>query len=279
MKKKIAIIGVGLLGGSLARDLGKKKGLSLVGWNHRASSRRKARSLMPVAKSFEEAVGNADVALLCSHSKAVLEALPVLLNHPHPPSLVMDVSSVKSRIAEGASRLRGAAKFFVPCHPMAGREKSGVQWAVPDLYKNKIVFITPLKGTPASLLRKAATFWKGVGGIPVVLKASRHDRYVALTSHLPHLLASALVNLFEDHAVRDPGYRRAVGSGFRDLTRIAGGNPSMWADILAMNRDEVRVFLRQYLSRLKILSKALGTRKPSAWKKYFELTRRRREAL
>ncbi len=278
-KRKIAIIGVGLLGGSLAYDLRKKKGLRLVGWNHRAVSRRKTLRLLPVAKSFEEAVENADVAVLCSHSKAVLEALPALLKHPHPPSLAMDVSSVKGQIAASAGRMKGAAKLFVPCHPMAGKEKSGLQWAGPGLYQGKVVFITPLKGTPAALLRKAVSFWKGVGGIPVVMNASQHDRYVALTSHLPHLLASALINLYEDHAIRDPRYRKGVGSGFRDLTRIAAGHPAMWADILALNKDAVSAFLGQYCSRLKILEKALKTRKPGQWRKYFEKTRSRREAL
>jgi prephenate dehydrogenase len=278
-KQKVAIIGVGLLGGSLALALKRQKGIRLISWNHRAVSRKKAARLLPVAPTLEKAVENANVIVLCSHSVSVSEFLPPLLKQAHPDVLIMDVSSVKKAIVNNANRIPGASLHFVPCHPMAGKEKSGPEHADSSLYREKVVFITPLKGTPRALLKRAVHFWKSVGGLAVVLEAGRHDRYVALTSHLPHLLASALVTLYDDHAKKDPKFRKAVGSGFRDMTRIAAGSPAMWADILFMNAGQVLALLSQYRKMAAALEKGLRSGNRSRWKKYFEKARRIRESL
>jgi prephenate dehydrogenase len=278
-KKKCAIIGVGLLGGSLALDLKARGGYDLVGWNHRAVSRRKAAKLLKVASSFEESVDGAQIIVLCSHSGAVLEALAGLLKSKNPAPLIMDVSSVKGVLVRSAEKIPGAAKRFVPCHPMAGKEKSGVLAAEKGLYKGKMVFITPLKGSPSSLVRQAFAFWKQVGGHPVLLGAREHDQMVALTSHLPHLLAANLVHLYDQTAKRNPKIRLGVGSGFRDTTRIAAGSPAMWTDILAYNKNEILNFLRQYRRLLEGLEKRLAQGSKSGWKRFFEKSRSVREKL
>src|ERR1041384_2894960 len=143
---KVAIIGVGLLGGSLALAL-KKRGARLVGWNHRAASRRKAAKILPVAPSFEKAVQGADVIVLCSHTGNVVAPLRELKPFLMPQTLVMDVSSVKGEVVPQAARVPGMKDHFVPCHPMAGKEKSGVLHADAALYKGRFIFLTPLPGS------------------------------------------------------------------------------------------------------------------------------------
>jgi prephenate dehydrogenase len=278
-KQKISIIGVGLLGGSLALALKKRKAFQLVGWNHRPSSRRKAAKLLPVASTFEQAVEGAEVVVLCSHSSSITPVLKQLTTLVDPQVLIMDVSSVKGRVAEEAGRLPGMAWHFVPCHPMAGKEKSGPANADANLYRGRTVFITPLPQNPASLVRRAKHFWKSVGAIPVVLDAKTHDRAVALTSHLPHLLASALMNTYEPKQRGSHSFRPAVGSGFRDFTRIAAGNPAMWTDIMEMNAVEIKSFLSQFRRTLGQLEKNLTTGKRNFWISFFEKARASREKL
>lgn len=278
-KSKIAIIGVGLLGGSLALALKKRGAARLVGWNHRASSRRKAAKLLPVVPTFEKAVEGADVLLLCGHSSSVGPSLWQALLYLKPNALVMDVSSVKGGVVKEAGHIKGMEKFFVPCHPMAGKEKSGATYASADLYKGKFIFITPLKGNPKSLVQRAAKFWKGIGAIPVIIDARLHDRSVALTSHLPHLLAAAYMNLYEKQEARHAGIRCAVGSGFRDFTRIAGSNPAMWTDIVEMNGTEIKNFLKGYIQVLQNLQWNLKKGNRRHWLSFFEKARTAREKL
>ncbi len=278
-KKKVTIIGVGLLGGSLAMDLKSREGYDLVGWNHRAISRRKAAKLMKVAPSFESAVEGADIIVLCSHSGAVLEALPGLLRKDHAATLIMDVSSVKGALVESAEKIPGASNHFVPCHPMAGKEKSGVMAAEKGLYRNRIIFITPLSKSPAGLVQSACAFWRQVGGKPVLLGAREHDEIVALTSHLPHLLASLLIHQYDHRAHQKPKTRLGVGSGFRDSTRIAAGNPAMWADILLYNRKAILSSLRRFRMELALLEKRLMKGQKNEWTRFFEKARSIREKL
>jgi prephenate dehydrogenase len=277
-RKKIAIIGVGLLGGSLALAL-KKKGIELVGWNHRPSSRKKASRLLTVVPTLEKAIQGADVILLCSHSSTVLPLLKQIGGLIKSQTLIMDVSSIKGKIVQEAQAVKGLENHFVPCHPMAGKEKSGSGFADARLYQGRTVFITPLMKNPKVLVQKAVQLWKGVGAIPILLKAQTHDQYVALTSHLPHLLASAYVQLYGVQARRSKSLSAAAGSGFKDFTRIAAGNPAMWSDILEMNSKEVIYFLSQYRRQLGQLEKQLRKGSKSFWLSFFEKGKIIRENL
>jgi prephenate dehydrogenase len=268
-QQKIAIIGVGLLGGSLALALKKQKAVHVVGWNHRASSRKKAAGLVRVAKSFEEAVAGADKVLLCSHSGVIVPTLKQLVPLAHPDALIMDVSSVKGELVKEAKRIPGMNQHFVPCHPMAGKEKSGPSFADADLYRGKFVFISPFDNPPKKLVGEAVRFWKKIGAVPVLTDALTHDRVVALTSHLPHILAAALMELYGKNEGHSAVYKKAIGSGFRDFTRIAAGNPAMWEDIVDMNGAEIRYFLSRYRRRLEELEKNLKKGKAPFWRNFF----------
>ncbi len=277
-KEKVAIIGVGLLGGSLALALKKNK-FNLVGWNHRAGSRRKASKLLPVVPTFENAVRGADIVVLCAHSGSITPVLKQLTSLVNPGTLIMDVSSVKGEVVREAEKIPGIKNHFVPCHPMAGKEKSGPAFADSKLYKGRFVFITPLSKTAPKLIQRAVRFWKRVGAIPVVMNAKNHDRDVALTSHLPHLLASALITIYGNQIRLSPSTQRAVGSGFRDFTRIAAGSPAMWTDIVEMNAGEIKSFLNQFRKNLALMSKNLKSGNRRHWISFFEKARSIRENL
>jgi prephenate dehydrogenase len=168
---------------------------------------------------------------------------------------------------------------FVPCHPMAGKEKSGVKEADEKLYQGKIVFITPLKSSPRKRIQETISFWKKVQSIPVIISPDQHDRFVALTSHLPHLLAALLTNIYGAYEKRNPLIKTAIGSGFRDFTRIAAGNPSMWNDIFLMNRKEIKGFLGQYRKSLLKLEQEIMKTNSNYWKSFFEKSKKIREQI
>jgi prephenate dehydrogenase len=276
--QKIAIIGVGLLGGSLAKALKGKGGIRLTGWNHRLSSRRKAKRILSVVSSFEEAVRGARVVLLCSHPATIPDFLRRMKPLVDGNALIMDVSSVKEEVVRQAGRIPGMNRFFVPCHPMAGREKSGPFFADANLYRGKTVFITPLPATPKKLLQRARYFWKSIGAKPVVLDAKKHDLQVALTSHLPHLLAACLIDVFREAQGNDSSVRQAVGTGFKDVTRVAAGNPDMWSDIARMNAPAIRPILSRYRRHLTVIERNLGKGR-RFWYPFFSRVRSIREGL
>lgn len=278
-KTKVTIIGVGLLGGSLALSLKKFKNLELKGWNHRASSRRKASHLLPIAKSLEDAIRDADIVVLCSHSNSIGPFLKQLIPWLGPETLIMDVSSVKQAVVVEALKLQGMENHFLPCHPMAGKEKSGPDFADENLFQQKIVFVTPLPKTKKRLIEEGKDFWKKTGAVPFVLPASLHDRSVALTSHLPHLLSAAMMNLFEEFQNISPVFQKSIGTGFRDFTRIAAGNPVMWSDILELNSKEIRFFLSRYCNYLKNLENHLKKGQKQYWISFFEKARKSRDEL
>ncbi|HUO56849.1 MAG TPA: prephenate dehydrogenase [bacterium] len=277
-KPKVAIIGVGLLGGSLALAFKKRGGMSLVGWNHRASSRRKAAKILPVVPTFEKAVQGADVVVLCAHSGSIGPVLNQIAPLLKTGALVMDVSSVKGEVVREAGKIKGMNRFFVPCHPMAGKEKSGPAFADGNLYHDRYVFITPLPGTPPKLIARARKFWEKVGAMTIVIAARTHDRNVALTSHLPHLLASTLMHLY-DGRKNSPNLHQSVGTGFKDFTRIAAGSPAMWADIMKLNATEMKSILSLYRRKLAQLEGQLRKGGRGGWVSFFEKARAARERL
>ncbi len=279
MKPKIAIIGVGLLGGSLARALRRNGGWEIVGWNHRASSRRRAAKLLRVAPSLEAAVRGAQVVVLCAHSLAVWKLLQEILPWLGKDTLVLDVSSLKKNLSDRAKTLKVLQGRFVPCHPMAGKEQSGPEASDADLYRDRWVFVTPIPGTPKRNIARAASLWRSVGAQVAVWDPGDHDRRVAVTSHLPHLLACALTELYGKRLKSDRVLSAAVGSGFRDSTRIAGGHPVMWADILTLNAPEISKALAAYRRRLTGLERDLARGDRSKWVRFFERSRSIREKL
>ena len=243
MFEQLGLIGCGMMGGSFALAL-KRAGLvkRVVGYSKSPSTTERARQLGVIdveAPSALLAVSGADIVLLAvpvAATEATLKAVRHLLTRE---MLIMDVGSTKRDVIDAARRvLRENVGSFVPCHPIAGKEASGVEHADPELYLHRQVIITPIERTQVAQLDKARRVWEELGCQVLQMSPEAHDSAFAAVSHLPHLIAFALVNAI---AAQPHGqeFLSLAGPGFRDFTRIAASEPKMWRDILMANKQEL----------------------------------------
>ena len=243
MFTQLGVIGCGLMGGSFALAL-KRAGLvkRVVGYSKSPSTTERAKKLGVIdvaAESALLAVSGSDIVLIAVPVAATEATFRAIRHLVEPGVLFMDVGSTKRDVVDAARRvLRERVTSFVPAHPIAGKEVSGIQHADAALYSGRQVIITPLSQTSPELVQKATDVWSAVGAQVLKMTAENHDAAFAAVSHLPHLLAfayfSAVVN---QPAGRD--FLSLAGPGFRDFTRIAASNPETWRDILVANREEV----------------------------------------
>lgn len=250
--KKIAVVGIGQVGGSFAWAV-KKRGLAPVVVGVAKTSQLDARRIGAVHQGYaphqmREALRGADLVVL---------ALPVLLIESFlrdpkfvrlidPKALVIDVGSTKSRICS-AARVSGLGRRFIGCHPMAGSEKSGAAHSNPDLFKGAICFLE--RDEP-----KISRLWKAVGGMPVKLDAKTHDRWTAHASHMPHLLSFLLFSGFPHEK------RFRANPSIRDLARLAKSGPGLWSEIFASNQQELLAASTAFEKRLKAFNRSLRSR-------------------
>jgi prephenate dehydrogenase len=243
MFEQLGLIGCGLMGGSFALAL-KRAGLvkRVVGYSKSPSTTQKALSMGVIdveAPSALLAVSGADIVLLAVPVAATEATFKAIRHLVTDDMLLMDVGSTKRDVIDSARRvLREQAGSFVPCHPIAGKEVSGVEHADADLYHGKQVILTPIDRTRPVQLKKATKAWEGLGCEVVTMTPESHDAAFAAVSHLPHLIAFALINAI---AAQKGGaeFLALAGPGFRDFTRIAASEPKMWRDILLANRQEL----------------------------------------
>lgn len=243
MFEQLGLIGCGLMGSSFALAL-KRAGLvkRVVGYSKSPSTTERARQMGVIdleAPSALLAVSGADIVLLAipvSATEATFKAIRHLIG---PNTLMMDVGSTKRDVVDAARRvLRDNLGSFVPCHPITGKEVSGVEHADADLYTGKQVILTPIERTLTVQLQKATDVWNALGCHVMQMSPQSHDAAYAAVSHLPHLIAFAMINSI---AGQEQGkeYLSLAGPGFRDFTRIAASDPTMWRDILIANREEL----------------------------------------
>jgi prephenate dehydrogenase len=243
MFEQLGLIGCGLMGGSFALAL-KRAGLvkRVVGYSKSPSTTERARQMGVIdveAPSALLAVAGADVVLLAVPVAATEATLKAIRHLVTDKMLIMDVGSTKRDVIDAARRvLRDHVGSFVPCHPVTGKEVSGVEHADPDLYVDKQVILTPIDRTHPTQLEKAVKLWDALGCRVMRMTPDAHDAAFAAVSHLPHLIAFALINAI---ATQEPGrdFLTLAGPGFRDFTRIAAGDPKVWRDILLANRNEL----------------------------------------
>ena len=243
MFQQLGVIGCGLMGGSFALAL-KRAGLvkRVVGYSKSPSTTEKARRMGVIdvaAESALLAVSGSDIVLLAVPVAATETTFKAIRHLVEPGVLFMDVGSTKRDVVDAARRvLRERIATFVPAHPIAGKEVSGIQHADAALYTGRQVILTPLAQTAPEMVQKATDVWSAIGAQVLKMTPENHDAAFAAVSHLPHLLAfayfSAVVN---QPAGRD--FLSLAGPGFRDFTRIAASSPETWRDILVANREEV----------------------------------------
>ena len=243
MFNQLGLIGCGLMGGSFALAL-KRAGLvkRVVGYSKSPSTTERARKLGVIDVAAESALlaaAGSDIVLIAVPVAATETTLRAIRHILEPGMLVMDVGSTKRDVVDAARRaLRERISSFVPAHPIAGKEVSGIQNADGALYTGRQVIITPLPQSAPELVQKATDVWSAIGAQVLKMTPENHDAAFAAVSHLPHLLAFAYFSgVVNQPAGRD--YLSLAGPGFRDFTRIAASSPETWRDILVANREEV----------------------------------------
>jgi len=261
MINRLTIIGVGLIGGSLARAL-KASGTvgEIVGFGRSLGNLQLAIELGVIdraAINAADAVQESDLVVLAvpvGNSGEILRAIAPSLA---PDTVVTDVGSVKGTVIAAARRALGD-RFpnFVPGHPLAGTEQSGVGSSLADLFQERRVILSPEPETRAAAVASVTHLWRAAGAVVTTMSADLHDRVLAASSHLPHALAYMLVDMLVRHDDHKDVFACAAG-GFRDFTRIAGSDPVMWRDICLANRAALAPLLRQYQDELDELIRAV----------------------
>ena len=259
--QRLALIGCGLMGGSFALAL-RQHGLvgQVSGYSTREVTRQRALTLGVIDQacdSVAQAVSDADVVLLAVPVQATELTLRAMAPHLGAHTLLMDVGSTKCDVIASARACLGLAlPRFVPAHPIAGKEVSGVEYAEASLYANRQVFLTPIAETDARFTARAQALWMALGAQVGVLTPEFHDQTFAAVSHLPHVLAFAYMNALVAQPEGDR-MQTMAGPGFRDFSRIAASDPTVWRDILLANRDHVLAQLAHTQEALAAFEQAM----------------------
>jgi len=268
MFEQLGLIGCGMMGGSFALAL-KRAGLvkRVVGYSKSPSTTERARQLGVIdveAPSALLAVSGADLVLLAVPVAATEATFKAIRHLVRGNVLIMDVGSTKREVIDAARRvLKDQVGVFVPAHPIAGKEVAGVEHADPDLYHGRQVILTPIERTQTAQLDKASQLWTALGCHVKQMSPEAHDAAYAAVSHLPHMVAFALMNAIQGQS-DGPDFLSLAGPGFRDFTRIAASDPAMWRDVLMSNREELLVQSRHFQRALHALETAINAGNPDA---------------
>jgi len=275
--ERVAVIGVGLIGGSFALALKSAKLCGhVVGIGRSAANLQLAKD-RGIIDSVAAQAGDADLVLVATPVAQFPAVLAALAPQLKPAALVMDAGSTKGDVVAAARAALGAKiAQFVPAHPIAGAEKSGAAAASADLFRGKRVVLAPLPENPAASLAAVEAAWTACGARVTRMGAEEHDAVFAAVSHLPHLLAYALVHEIAGRGNAAQLFGYAAG-GFRDFTRIASSHPEMWRDICIANRGPLLAELERYAARLRALRPLLERDDGAALERLFAEARAARE--
>lgn len=250
--QRIAIIGLGLIGGSLGLAIKQNiPRVTVVGFDSPTVMRRarKRSAIDAAASSLADAVSTADILFLCTPVDTILELLPTISRFVQPHTIVTDVGSVKGVVQALAKKYFSLRGIFVGGHPMAGSEGSGIEHADPLLFQNAVYVLCPLRKN--NNIHLLVLLLKKIGARIFVMDAREHDRVAAAISHLPQLVAVGLMNIAAQKNQRNPAFLQLAAGGFRDMTRIASSSFPIWKDILKHNKSDVRQTLKEIEKALK----------------------------
>ncbi|MFO0915522.1 MAG: prephenate dehydrogenase/arogenate dehydrogenase family protein [Pirellulales bacterium] len=251
----VAVIGVGIIGGSIGRAL-LRHGIAqqVIGIGRHAGrleSAREAGIISHATTDLAAGVSAADVVVACTPVQQIADDLERAARHAPPHCLLIDAGSTKETIVERLDRTLSKDRRFVGCHPLAGSEKSGFEHARDDLFEDRWVILTPTSRTQPAVLDEAARFWQSLGARTLNLSPAEHDRGVAWVSHLPHAVAAVLA------ACTPAEYLSLAATGWRDTTRVASGDALLWTQIFSENRAAVADALRGFTDELETFCKYL----------------------
>jgi prephenate dehydrogenase len=275
--RQLTIMGVGLLGGSIGLALrSATPECRIVGYGHRQESLDKAIEIGAIDEAVTNpgaSVDGSDLVILCTPVGTFEKLLAQIGKDLLPGAIVTDVGSTKRSIVRLAESLLPKGIRFVGSHPIAGSEKRGVEFSRADLFSNQLCLFTPTGKTDQDALQLIEQFWKSLGMRVQRLSPEDHDRLLADVSHLPHLLAAALVAMQEDAGLE------LSGKGFLDTTRIAGGDGGLWRDIFLDNADNLTAGIARLKSQLAGVEKMLDAKNAEALRDWLNTAAKRREQL
>jgi len=280
---KLVIIGVGLIGGSFAlalRKVGLVKHIVGVGRSQQNMHCAVARSVIDeIATDMASALHHADLVVLAMPVGQTAHIMAQIAPHLQANTIITDAGSTKQDVIAAARHHLPMQNrhHFVPGHPIAGAEQSGVQTAQADLYDKKHVILTPLPETSIDAVERVSQLWQACGAQVSLMPADEHDQVLAVTSHLPHILAFTLMNHLNHSTNHPENLLRFAGSGFRDFTRIASSSPEMWRDICLTNREALLGQIDAYQNELKLLQEMLKNNEGKALEQAFSRARGVRE--
>lgn len=263
MFKRLALIGIGLIGSSISHAARRSGGLvgEIVGSSATARTRETALKLGLIDHAYAtaaEAVRGADLVIVCAPVGVCGRIAAEIGPHLEAGAIVSDVGSVKASIVADMAPHLPAYVNFVPGHPIAGTERSGPEAGFAELFDNRWCILTPPEGASSEATEKLAAFWSALGSNVEIMTPEHHDLVLAITSHLPHLIAFNIVNTAEHlQRVTDSEVIKFSAGGFRDFTRIAASDPTMWRDVFLNNKDAVLHMLMRFGEGIAVLKEAI----------------------
>ncbi len=273
----VAIVGVGLIGGSIGLALRKLDlAENVIGIGRRQVSLRIARRVGAITHTtidLAKGVSQAELVVICTPVDQIVEHVRTAAQHCPEGTLITDAGSTKQLIVRALDGGLPRGCRFLGGHPIAGSEKTGANYASADLFEGRVAVLTPTKNTRAEDYDLLDAFWQSLGSVVVRLSPEEHDKTLATTSHLPHMVASALANTVTEN------YFRVAGAGLLDTSRLAGGDPVLWKQILLQNRENAMAALEQYHGQLSALHTALRTSDEAALERILTTAKKNRDAL
>jgi cyclohexadieny/prephenate dehydrogenase len=282
--KKLALIGFGLIGGSIARGA-REQGLAaeIVTTARSAKTRARVAELGivdAVVETNAQAVKDADLVILCIPVGACGAVAEEIGPYLAPGVIVSDAGSVKGAVVKEMAPHLPASAHFVPAHPVAGTEHSGPDSGFAELFINRWCILTPPEGTDAGAVERLRTFWAALGARVEIMTPDHHDLVLAITSHLPHLIAYTIVGTADELAqVTSSEVIKFSAGGFRDFTRIAASDPTMWRDVFLANKDAVLEMLGRFNEDIAALTRAIRRGDGEALFEHFTRTRAIRRGI
>jgi prephenate dehydrogenase len=280
---KLAVVGVGLIGGSFALAL-KEAGLvgEIVGIGRGRANLETAREkgiIDAFTHSLSEGVAGADVVFLSTPVQTLSKVASEVLPHMKPGAILTDGGSVKAEVIAAIEPMLPADVHFVPGHPVAGTEQSGAAAAFATLYRGRRCILTPTSRTSPDALEKIKYLWQAAGSDVVVMTPEKHDRILAAISHLPHMVAYALVDAVDNCSDENENILNYSAGGFRDFTRIASSDPTMWRDIALSNRAALLEVIEKFEKSLSEVKQDIAAGNSEGLFEFFLRSKQRRDAI
>ena len=282
--RKVSIIGLGLIGSSIALAIKRKNLAQVTSGYSRSLKTRNAAKKLKITDKIENNIGNcvkdSDLVIICTHLNSYKSIFKKILPYLSGKTIVSDVGSAKESAIASVEKFTQNKINFVPAHPIAGTEKSGPSAGFAELFENRWCIITPLKNNTSKDINIIKMFWKKLGSKVEIMTPSRHDRVMAITSHLPHLIAYNIVSTAADlENITRSDVIKYSASGFRDFTRIASSDPTMWRDVFLSNKDSVLEMISRFSEDLSVLQKAIRWDDGESLYKLFSKTKKVREKI